>query len=146
MILLSAGALVAQGIKVGDDGLYYSDDGKLYTGEFREHYPDRQIKTTMNITNGQIDGLVKIYFPNGVQNEIRSYKEGVMHGQWITWNEQGSKVAEANYENGAKDGKWYVWNEEGVLLYDMTYTNGQRAGTWKMYNQTGQLISEKEFD
>ena len=135
-----------QDITKGDDGLFFGADNKPYTGAHEEFYPDGQLKMKMNIAKGLVDGQVFLYFSNGTQNEIRSYKEGEMHGRWITWNEQGQKIAEAEYQEGLKHGKWFVWNDEGVLLYDMTYNLGNRSGTWKMFDQNGMLVSEKDFD
>jgi antitoxin component YwqK of YwqJK toxin-antitoxin module len=135
-----------QDLTKGDDGLFYGPDNKPFTGAYEEFYPSGQLKMKMNVAKGLVDGQVYLYFSNGVTNEIRSYKEGEMHGQWITWNEQGQKIAEAEYYDGLKHGKWYVWNDEGVLLYDMSYNHGARSGTWKMFDHTGALVSEKDFD
>lgn len=144
--LISITGTTGQDITLADDGLYYTTQGDLFTGEYREKHPDGQLKTLMPLTEGKIDGKVQIYFADGTLHEQRSYRKGVMHGTWITWNTKGQKLAEAQYEMGQKHGKWYVWNEQGTLLYDMTYAEGKRTGIWKMYDETGKLVQEMAFE
>ncbi len=144
--LLVSCILFGQEVNKGDDGVFYGADQKPYTGTYQEFHPNGQLKTSIPLTNGLIDGEVHIYFENGLHNEIRAYKEGEMHGKWITWNEAGQQIAQAQYNMGEKDGKWYIWDENGTLLYDMTYLKGQRTGTWKMYDAEGNLIMEKAYE
>ncbi len=46
--------------------------------------------------------------------------EGKLHGKWISYDEQGVKIAEGSYENGIKTGKWYFWSDDKVkeIIYD----------------------------
>lgn len=129
----------------GSDGLYYDGKGNLFSGIYTEYYTDCLTRTTVEVENGRPNGLTKVYFENGQLEEIRSFKNGMMHGKWEKWNPQDIKIAEANYSDNKKDGKWYIWDENGTLRYDMTYVMGEKRGTWLMYNENGILLDQKEY-
>lgn len=131
--------------RLSPDGLYYNNQGKLYTGTNFEFYSDSVIHVSMELKDGKPDGLTKIYFENGNLEEIRSLKMGHMDGKWEKWNIQNVKTAEANYSDNKKDGKWYIWDENGTLRYDMTYKDGVKAGTWLMFDEKGILKSKKVY-
>lgn len=129
----------------GMDGKYYDEEGKLFSGVYKEVYHDTVIKTLVEVKNGIPDGLTRIYFENGKLEEVRSFREGMMDGKWERWNMQDKKVAEAFYMGNLKHGKWYIWDDQGVLRYDMTYVKGKKSGTWLMFDENGNLIDQKEY-
>jgi antitoxin component YwqK of YwqJK toxin-antitoxin module len=88
---------------------------------------------------------VKVYFDSGKLNEIYSYKNNLMDGLWLTYNEKGIKTAEANYFNDKKHGSWKVWDDNGKLIYLMNYMNGAKSGTWIKYNAKGEEIERKSY-
>lgn len=132
-------------ITINEDGLYYDEYERWYTGIYVEEYPDGVMKTQISISKGKKNGLMKLFYPDGSINELRMYKNNLMHGTWVTFNDKGIKTAEANYALDKKNGKWYIWDETGILRYDMTYFEGNKAGTWLMWNEKGELISTKEY-
>ena len=144
-IALSLSSSMGQ-IVQGDDGLYYDENDKPYTGIYKEFYEGGTVRTEMVLKEGMKDGYIRIYFPDGKLHEIRSYKHNKMDGKWETRNRKGIKTAEAHYLKGFKDGKWLIWDDKGVLRYDMTYRNGKKTGVWKIYDANGKLVSEKNFD
>lgn len=144
-LIVSVLVTFGQEITKGEDGLYYGENQKPYSGQYREYYQDGKLHSLLNLKNGLIDGNVQIFFTNGQLNEIRAFSNGEKHGLWTIWNEDGQKLSEARYTHGQKDGQWFVWNDAGILLYDMTYSAGRRTGTWKMYNQEGILINQKDY-
>ena len=125
--------------------MYYDSLENLYTGTSFDYYPDSVVHTAIELKDGQLDGITKIYFDNGQLEEIRSYSMGKMNGKWEKWNRQNVKVGEANYKDHLKDGKWFIWDDNGVLRYDMTYSEGKKTGTWFMYDEKGSLIDKKEY-
>lgn len=128
----------------GEDGLYYDENKDLYSGLYIEFNSNGSKRVELPLKNGIKDGEVKLFFEDGSLNEIRSYKEGKMHGIWTMWNEQGTKIGVANYRNNLKDGEWLVWDENGVLRFSMYYEKGKKTGIWKMWDEKGTLISESD--
>lgn len=46
--------------------------------------------------------------------------EGKLHGNWISYDEQGVKITEGSYNKGIKTGKWYFWSGDKVkeIIFD----------------------------
>jgi antitoxin component YwqK of YwqJK toxin-antitoxin module len=68
------------------EGLYYADSSP-YSGVYKTYYDNFQLKIEMPLNDGKKDGVIKIYYNNGQLHEVRSYKNNLMDGQWITYNE-----------------------------------------------------------
>jgi antitoxin component YwqK of YwqJK toxin-antitoxin module len=79
----------------GKNGLYYTTDKELFTGEYKTYFDNGKIKIKMNVVNGVKDGIVKYYYNNGNVKEIRSYENGLMNGIWKTFNNIGIQTAQA---------------------------------------------------
>ena len=70
---------------------------------------------------------VVYYHDNGAVSQTGFYTaEGKLQGQWLSFDEKGTKLVLANYENGKKVGKWVYWN--GNIVKEVDYTaNGIAA-------------------
>jgi antitoxin component YwqK of YwqJK toxin-antitoxin module len=143
MLLLGGIQTIAQVI-VDEEGLYYDEENKLYTGTYIEFHNNGNKKIEVSLKSGLPDGPLSIFFESGKIHETRSYKKGKMHGTWLTWNEDGTKVALANYKDNLKHGDWFIWDDKGTLRFEMHYSQGKKVGTWKMFNEKGELVSEEE--
>lgn len=131
--------------RLNSDGLYYDEQGNLFTGVSYDYYSDSLTRSVTELVEGRLDGLTKLYFDNGQIEEIRSFNKGMMNGKWERWNRQNIRIAEASYVDNIKDGKWYIWDDNGTLRYDMTYKLGVKTGTWLMFDDKGKLISQKDY-
>ena len=74
-----------------DEGVYMAGS-KPYTGLYKTNFDNGKVKTEMSLVDGLKEGDVKVYFENGVLNEIRSYHKNIMHGTWISYNEKSIKI------------------------------------------------------
>lgn len=142
MLILTCAMSFAQ-VSMDEDGLYYNENDELYTGTYIEFHTNGNKKIEVSLAKGLPNGPVSIYFETGQINETRSYEKGKMHGTWITWNEEGVKVAQAQYKENLKHGDWYIWDDAGTQRFEMHYAMGKKIGTWKMYNEKGELVSEE---
>jgi antitoxin component YwqK of YwqJK toxin-antitoxin module len=144
-ILLLANYLSAQEV-IYKKGKYISrENGKPYTGIYKEFNTSNTLIAETSIKDGKLEGASAIYYPSGAKKEIRSYQAGLKHGTWTTWNEAGGKTAEANFKNGKKDGNWFVWDDNGINRYEMFYVNGEKKGTWIIRDENGKEISREDF-
>lgn len=82
---------------------------------------------------------------NRKPKEIRSYKEGKLHGLWRSYDPSGQLISEAEYRNGLKHGTWRIWDELGNLRYEMNYRDSKKVGNWRMWNERGELVDEKQY-
>ncbi len=71
------------------------------------------------------------YYEDGSVRQEGTYKDGKLHGEWVSYDQNGEKTAIANYQNGEKDGKWFFWN--GDKLTEVDYNNSVIASvnSWK---------------
>lgn len=80
-----------------------------------------------------VGNLVKsTYFhENGKVSQEGFYKDGKVHGKWISYDENGTKKAIGEYNNGIKTGKWFFWNEN--ILSEVDYSESRVASVtnWK---------------
>lgn len=143
ILLLAVISAIAQDVKE-INGVYYKGDVP-YTGNYIAKFDNGEPRIEMNLLNGLKEGEVKVYFETGELNEIRFYKNNVMDGTWLTYNENKVKVAEAHYRNGKKDGKWYIWDDNGKVIYELEYSAGEKTGTWKNYDKDGKVVSERNY-
>ena len=60
--------------------------------------------------------------------------EGRLSGKWISYKEQGIKIAEGSYYNGIKTGKWNFWSQDGVK--EIIYDNNSIASMSESSNKT----------
>jgi hypothetical protein len=123
----------------------YFQNGKLFTGVYKDFDTAGKILSEMAILKGNLDGVTIFYFENGSKREERCYKKGLKSGTWFTWDEKGNKTAEACYKKDMKDGKWYIWDENGQKRYEMNYSMGEKTGTWYMWDEKGALTMQKTY-
>lgn len=65
------------------------------------------------------------YYDNGQVKQEGFYKDGKLHGKWVSYNENGTKQAMGEYNNGAKAGKWFFWND--AALSEVDYADSRIA-------------------
>jgi antitoxin component YwqK of YwqJK toxin-antitoxin module len=145
LILLAVSCNLAAQIVRIENAKYFDSQHNLYNGKYEEYFDNGNVKTVMFLKNGEQDSITTLYFDDGKINEIRSFKDGLMHGKWETFNAKGQKLAEAWYLNDKKDGLWRIWDENGVLRYVMPYSNGHRSSTWTIYNEKGEITEQKDY-
>lgn len=89
----------------------------------------QDVKPTFEKQGNLIKGT--FYFENGTVRQQGFYnKEGILHGEWKSYNTTGEKIAMGQYENGVKTGKWFFWSEN--KLSEVNYSENQIADvtTW----------------
>jgi antitoxin component YwqK of YwqJK toxin-antitoxin module len=79
--------------------------------------------------------LVKVtyYHDNGKVKQEGFYKDGKVHGKWISYAENGKKLSLGEYNNGVKSGKWFFWN--AAVLNEVDYENSRIASVSKWEKQ-----------
>lgn len=78
------------------------------------------------------------YYEDGSVRQEGTYKDGKLHGQWISFDQNGKKIALAKYEEGNKSGKWFFWNSD--QLTEVDYDNNQIADVTS-YKNTTSIVS-----
>ena len=47
---------------------------------------------------------------------LKNYKNGEMHGEWISWHENGQMSCKKYFEDGNRTGKVTNWDEKGNII------------------------------
>ena len=50
---------------------------------------------------------------------------GKLHGEWLSYNQDGQKISVGSYANGQKVGKWFFWSND--ILKEVEYNNNAIA-------------------
>ena len=80
------------------------------------------------LTHNKKDKLIDVvyYHDNGQISQTGSYTlDGKLQGDWLSYDENGNKIASAKYDNGEKVGKWFFWDEN--ILREVDYTNNSAS-------------------
>ncbi len=145
LFIIFLNTLTAQDVILKKDHYILRDNGKAYSGVFKEYNSEKRLISATCIKNGLLEDSTTIYYPSGTIKEIRSYRDGQKNGIWTTWNETGKKTAEASFKNGRKDGFWYVWDDNSIKRYEMYYQQGEKKGIWIIRDENGNVTSREEF-
>jgi len=114
---------------------------ELKQGMTYYYYPDGSVKKTVFYENGLENGLTRVYDTAGIIIEMVTYKkgfivdrerinrydsQGLKHGKWKTFYEDGSIYSEGNYKHGMKHGYFKEYDIEGSLLSAAKYINDEK--------------------
>ena len=95
----------------------------------------------------------------------RGYSNGIRHGEWKQWNENGNLSSLKVFDEGKKTGVWRSWNEKKALMFEADYTKGRirqwfehgqleyeyfikdgaEHGSYRKWNIDGLLIHENNY-
>lgn len=133
---------VCNGKRNGTSIGYYKNGQMAGTGSFKDdkfnglwtyYYKSGKIKSKQLFENGKLltldiwnqkgehvivdgNGISTIYCPNGKPMFKVSYKNNELHGENITWDENGKIESIIYYNEGEPCGVWSFYKEDGTLL------------------------------
>jgi uncharacterized protein len=93
---------------------------------------------------GVIDGISRIYYPEGGVSEIHNYKNGILDGLWEQYFTDGKIKLRCTYIAGEKQGPFKAFYDSEQLMFTGQYITGHREGIWTYYNEKGG-ITKKEI-
>lgn len=157
--------------ELDETGRVLNAEGKVFSGEAKELYPNGSVKTEASFKNGLPCGEVKAYdkegrlisceeYKNGLKdgkakrfNFIRDvpteeelfYKEGRLHGVRKIFGPDGKLLVSEEYKNGKRDGEVKHFNSEGFLEVKAEYKNGKKHGKRIFYYENGNIMHEETF-
>jgi len=114
-----------------------------FSGEHTTYFDNGNVQSTQMVVDGIAHGTYSLYHENGTLREQGTFENGKKVGEWKRFNDQSQMVAIANFVDGQKHGNWKIWDNQGVLRYDMSYENDSKVDIWYMYDETGNLVSEQ---
>jgi antitoxin component YwqK of YwqJK toxin-antitoxin module len=84
---------------IGWEDELYTKDGKPFTGVMSKH-EDGKLMGRYHITDGKLNGMVEEWWPNGVRNTLKTFRDGKQDGVSTYWDEAGEPTKVISYNNG----------------------------------------------
>jgi len=83
---------------------------------------------------------VTYYHDNGEISQTGFYTEdGKLHGEWLSFCNEGNKLVSAKYDNGRKVGKWFYWS--GDTLKEVDYSDNAIVNVTEWTNSDTKVAS-----
>jgi antitoxin component YwqK of YwqJK toxin-antitoxin module len=121
----------------------YLDEKKDSTWQFFSE-TDGTLVSLENYVAGMINGLSKVFYPEGGLSELHYYKNGIKDGLWEQYYLDGKLKLRGAYKSGEKQGAFKTWYNSGHPMIEGLYSLGHQDGTWTYYDEKG-AISKKEI-
>ena len=94
--------------------------------------------------NGLRDGTWVEYYPSGVVKTTSGYREGKLHGTYISVDNRGAIIEKVDFVEGLKNGVYYKY-ERGRIIHEMNYSNDVIHGVFRRYYANGNLQEESNY-
>lgn len=141
-----------------EKGLYFDKEGKQIaevsegTG-FRAVFGKDSVMELQQFIEGNLEGEVKVFAPEGHLLRIYHVKEGIKHGEEIEYYEKSvtsqqplqPKISFHWYE-GKIQGMVKTWYKNGVLESQKEMSNNQRNGVLSAWYRDGHMMLVEEYD
>ena len=85
-----------------------------------------KVKDIGTYDNGLYHGKWVFYYENGKKEKEGTLKSGNAHDNWVFYNDKGEKTQQGTFNEGVKDGKWTAYFEDGKLT-EGEYKNGKKT-------------------
>ncbi len=124
-------------------GLYHNDHPE---GTIKEWYDNGNLKLKHHYKGGKKVGTWKEWYVGGNPKTIYSYDEaGLLHGQSVSYFNNGLKKTEQLFVNGQPEGYGYRHqNLTGKMEYEFWYKAGKLVAQ-KSYDDQGGLIRHEKY-
>ena len=118
---------------------------KLLEGHWNYyHKASKAIMTIENYTNGKLEGLRSVFYPNGKIAEEINYKNNLKEGICKRYTENGIVIEESAYKNNEYNGTATFKDSDGSLISKGNFVDGKKAGVWHFYEK-GKLSKEENM-
>ena len=129
------------------DLIYYLKGSDTpYTGKAFTLYKNGKKESNQNYKDGKLHGLFISWRNNGKKWSEGNYKDGEQEGLQTLWHENGQKLRELNYKDGKKEGLQMRWYYNGQKWSEFLFKNGKGNGLAVVWHKNGQKSAEKNFE
>lgn len=126
------------GIKTGEG----KEINRLREGEWKFYHTGKTtIMSIEKYSKGKLNGIRKVFFPDGKIAEETEYVNDVKNGIYKKYTEKGIVLEQSTYKNGKFNGQAVFRDSHGDLAAKGQFTNGRRTGMWQYY-ENGKLVKE----
>jgi len=119
-------------------GYYYRLKSNVPDGEYLVYFHDL-LNLSAFIKNSQKDSIWTKYNSSGTPISIITYKNGLIHGEMITFYNSGSVHTICNYVNNQISGPAMTFYESGKIKYITYYYNSEQLNQ-EIYDEDGKYL------
>ena len=96
----------------------------------------------VKLNNKKFSGKCFVYFENNSSfiSEKRSFKRGLMHGEWSKNHDNGNLFYSSYAKNGEIHGKYVSYHLNGNIADKGRLRMGYKDGNWEYFDQNGKLF------
>ncbi len=128
-----------QGNKVSEG----KEIGKLREGEWKiYHQGGKAVMSIENYSKGKLNGVTKVFFPNGAIAKEAGYKNGIANGIYKKYTEKGTVLEDSNYKNGKLHGPAVFYDKSGNVSSKGEFVKGYKFGYWEYYEDKKMVKKE----
>jgi len=95
---------------------------------------------------GERHGEYRQYSRDGILVENANYRNNLLHGSRVLFDEEGRKIIAEEYRNDLLHGKYTAWFPEGGIRYSGQYFENAMHGQWIYYYPSGAVKEEVQFE
>lgn len=100
-----------------------------------------------NYDNGLLVGKSTAYLAGTkIVVEETEYVNGIQHGLYSKFYDNGVPMIEATYSHGSLNGKYVNYYSNGSKKEEGIFRNGKKTGLWNIYDMEGYVISTDNYD
>jgi len=122
---------------------YYMVNGKK-EGELKE-YKKNKLNLSINYINGIKHGLYKEYYDNGNIRIECNYSDEQKHGLYKKYYDNGNIRIECNYIDDKKNSEYKEYYDNGQIKEICNYIDDKKNGEYKEYYDNGQLYIDCNY-
>ncbi|WP_022820281.1 toxin-antitoxin system YwqK family antitoxin [Fusobacterium russii] len=119
-------------IIVGNDGYLLTENGKKFTGIYKEYYSNGFVKSETEIKKGRREGFFKKYDKNGKIEIEGNFKDNKEHGEWKDYS-QGHLLITYHNKGNCEKSSIYI-KQEGttkmLLIRELYHLTGLLSSTF----------------
>lgn len=119
----------------------YYKNGQL-EGEVIRYFPDGTISNKYNFINDKENGAEIKFYPIGTTLFEYTYEKGQLEGAFKEYYSNKTLSEIGTYKNGKYSGNYKTFYEDGQVKKDINYIDGIIEGNYKTYYRNGILESE----
>jgi antitoxin component YwqK of YwqJK toxin-antitoxin module len=100
----------------------------------------------LKLSSESFTGSCLTYFEEdqSLLKEKRSYRKGLMHGNWTQYHPNGNLFYDSYAKKGVIHGKYISYHYDGTMADRGRMKNGYKNGVWEYFGPTG-VLYKKEF-
>ena len=107
------------------NGIVYDIDEKPINGLYKIYYPNGNVRMEIESKDGYPQGIGKFYDEDGVLTYSAHFEKGVLNGVLLNYYADGHIHNELNYLDGALEGEQKTFNEAGEQIIYAVFSHGK---------------------